>query len=130
MQLAFTLQQKLAMLNSLQEGEVESSRALSKTLEVLQDIARSLLEELEVLSHIETLNTRERISLPQERERFERHFIRWALTRTGGHQTEAAEILGMKVTTLNMKMKRFGISVDEYTRPRSKQKNEGSPSEV
>jgi DNA-binding NtrC family response regulator len=43
--------------------------------------------------------------------RFERRLIESALRRTGGVQKQAAEILGLKPTTLNEKIKRLGIVV-------------------
>lgn len=43
--------------------------------------------------------------------RFERQMIESALRRTGGVQKQAAEILGLKPTTLNEKIKRLGIIV-------------------
>ena len=41
--------------------------------------------------------------------RYERQLIEAALRRTGGVQKQAAEILGLKPTTLNEKIKRLGI---------------------
>jgi len=43
--------------------------------------------------------------------RYERRLIEGALRRTGGVQKQAAEILGLKPTTLNEKIKRLGIVV-------------------
>ena len=43
--------------------------------------------------------------------RYERQLIESALRRTGGVQKQAAEILGLKPTTLNEKIKRLGIVV-------------------
>jgi len=43
--------------------------------------------------------------------RFERQLIEGALRRTGGVQKHAAELLGLKATTLNEKIKRLGIVV-------------------
>jgi DNA-binding NtrC family response regulator len=43
--------------------------------------------------------------------RFERQLIEGALRRTGGVQKQAAELLGLKATTLNEKIKRLGIVV-------------------
>jgi DNA-binding NtrC family response regulator len=44
--------------------------------------------------------------------RFECDLIRWALARTNGHQRRAARLLNIKVTTLNAKIKRYGIIPD------------------
>ena len=43
--------------------------------------------------------------------RYERQLIESALRRTGGVQKQAAEILGLKPTTLNEKIRRLGIVV-------------------
>lgn len=42
---------------------------------------------------------------------FERSLIRSALVRAGGNQRRAARALGIKVTTLNAKIKRFRIEL-------------------
>jgi DNA-binding NtrC family response regulator len=46
---------------------------------------------------------------------FEVALITWALERTRGHQTAAAKLLGMSVSTLNMKIKQFNIPVVRAT---------------
>jgi transcriptional regulator with GAF, ATPase, and Fis domain len=47
-------------------------------------------------------------------ERFEKDLICIALIRTGGVQIKAARLLGVKLTTLNTKIKRFKIEVDKF----------------
>ncbi|MBI4180277.1 sigma-54-dependent Fis family transcriptional regulator [bacterium] len=42
-------------------------------------------------------------------EQYERRLLTEALARAGGNQTEAARILGLKRTTLFMKLKKFGL---------------------
>ena len=42
--------------------------------------------------------------------RFERQLIEAALRRSGGVQKQAAQLLGLKPTTLNEKIKRLGLS--------------------
>lgn len=49
------------------------------------------------------------LSLQEAVENYERQLIIEALKRTGGHQTRAAQLLGVKLTTLNMKLSRLGI---------------------
>jgi transcriptional regulator with GAF, ATPase, and Fis domain len=44
-----------------------------------------------------------------EVRQFEVSLIRTALGRTSGSQTRAAKLLGLKPTTLNAKIKRYGI---------------------
>lgn len=47
------------------------------------------------------------IDLPQMIDDFERNLIETALRQTNGNQTKASSILGLRVQTLNMKLKRF-----------------------
>jgi len=47
------------------------------------------------------------IDLPQMVDDFERNLIETALRQTNGNQTKAAHLLGLRVQTLNMKLKRF-----------------------
>lgn len=47
------------------------------------------------------------IDLPQMIDDFERNLIETALRQTGGNQTKASAMLGLRVQTLNMKLKRF-----------------------
>ncbi|HSE31551.1 MAG TPA: helix-turn-helix domain-containing protein [Pyrinomonadaceae bacterium] len=69
-----------------------------------------------LLSEIESLENRlenpdaSAFSLQEEVHRFEAALIRAALSKTGGRQRRAARLLGTKVTTLNTKIKRYGIS--------------------
>lgn len=47
------------------------------------------------------------IDLPQMVDEYEKSLIDSALRQTGGNQTKAAKLLGLRVQTLNMKLKRF-----------------------
>ncbi len=47
------------------------------------------------------------IDLPQMVDDFERRLIETALLQTGNNQTKASALLGLRVQTLNMKLKRF-----------------------
>lgn len=51
---------------------------------------------------------REGIVLPEVVDKFERSLIETALRQSGGSQTRASRLLGLRVQTLNMKLKRFG----------------------
>lgn len=73
---------------------------------------------LTLLTEIESLETRintsdSPLNLQEEVHRFEAALIRVALTKTGGRQRRAARLLGTKVTTLNTKIKRYGIITGE-----------------
>ncbi|HKX32005.1 MAG TPA: sigma 54-interacting transcriptional regulator [Blastocatellia bacterium] len=47
------------------------------------------------------------VNLPQMVDEFERSLIETALRQTNGNQTKASAMLGLRVQTLNMKLKRF-----------------------
>jgi transcriptional regulator with GAF, ATPase, and Fis domain len=53
------------------------------------------------------------IKFYDEVERFECGLIMRALEVTGGHQVRAARLLGLKVTTLNSKVKRYRIPLPQ-----------------
>ena len=53
------------------------------------------------------------IDLPRIVDDYERSIIETALRQTSGNQTKAAQLLGLRVQTLNMKLKRFA----ELNRP-------------
>lgn len=88
-------------------------------LQRLIDLAQTLLSEAEVLageklfvdeSHrLQALNISEGIDFFDEMKRFEISLIKLALAQTGGHQARAAKLLNVKPTTLNTKIKLFGI---------------------
>ena len=80
-----------------------------RTLKVL---ALTLLRRVELLE--ETVDnqassnpTLQALNLQEEVRRFEAELIRSALIETGGRQRRAARLLGMKVSTLNTKIKRL-----------------------
>jgi DNA-binding NtrC family response regulator len=85
-----------------------SSEVEISNLNGLREAALTLLRE------VESLATRHpqfnsRLGLQEEVLRYESELIRQALQRTGGNQRRAAKLLGVKVTTLNCKIKRLGI---------------------
>lgn len=70
-----------------------------------------------LLSEIESLETQteaadSQLNLQDAVHQFEATLIRVALKKTGGRQRRAARLLGTKVTTLNTKIKRYGILAD------------------
>jgi DNA-binding NtrC family response regulator len=85
---------------------------LSSKFRTLVELTLTLLREIEWLKHIQELHARgprQHLSLKDELCRFEIELIRKALIQTGGHQTRAARLLGVKVSTLHEKIKRYGI---------------------
>jgi transcriptional regulator with GAF, ATPase, and Fis domain len=79
-------------------------------LGVLKEVARGLLHQLETLKgDARPMDQLERRNLHDEVREFEIDLINSALAKTRGHQRKAARLLGLKVTTLNAKMKRYHI---------------------
>ena len=78
-------------------------------LDSLREAARILLCEVESLTNRQPQN--QRLGLQEEVQRYETELIREALQRTHGNQRRAAKLLGVKVTTLNCKIKRLGIQL-------------------
>ena len=85
----------------------------------LVDLASSLMREAQVLardktfvdesSNLKSLDLTKGIDFYSEVQRFETGLIRLALDQTHGHQAQAARLLRIKPTTLNSKIKLYGI---------------------
>jgi DNA-binding NtrC family response regulator len=82
-------------------------------LNSVREAALTLLREVESLRKTQQATGNESLGLHEEVQRYEIELIRQALHRTRGNQRRAAKLLGVKVTTLNCKIKRFGISLAE-----------------
>jgi DNA-binding NtrC family response regulator len=79
-------------------------------LESLREAAITLLKEVELLASRQP-QTNHKLGLQEEVQRYETELIREALQRTHGNQRRAAKLLGVKVSTLNCKIKRLGIEL-------------------
>ena len=85
----------------------------------LLEIAGTLLRETETLARdkaftdesnrLQALDVSLGIDFYDEVRRFETGLIRLALDQTGGHQARAAQLLHIKPTTLNSKIKLYSI---------------------
>ena len=78
-------------------------------INTLREAAQTLLREVESLASQQEPPTSQRLGLQEEVQRYESELIRDALQRTHGNQRRAAKLLGVKVTTLNCKIKRLGL---------------------
>jgi transcriptional regulator with PAS, ATPase and Fis domain len=84
-----------------------------QNLNSIREAALTLLREVESLRRTHQATASPNLDLHEEVQRYEIELIRQALNRTRGNQRRAAKLLGVKVTTLNCKIKRFGISFSE-----------------
>lgn len=107
--------------------------ALSQQVEVLKETTLSLLQEVdqlrETMVQVETFrkivsNINHGINFYEEVRRFEIELIRRALEHTGGHQSRAAALLQLKLTTLNEMIKRYQL-LNKHDRA----SNEATPDE-
>lgn len=76
----------------------------------LKILAETIVREIESLEAEDAAGQPEALDLQAEVHRFEAELIRSALVRTEGRQRRAARLLGMKVTTLNAKIRRYKIA--------------------
>lgn len=85
----------------------------------LVDLASSLMKEAQVLArdkafvdesaNLKSMDLSSGIDFYSEVQRFETALIKLALEQTDGNQAKAARLLGLRATTLNSKIKLFGI---------------------
>src|SRR5437588_4763303 len=92
-----------------EEAGAAPDQATSIKLKTLKELTLALLQEVESLKGNNAFDSRPGVNFAEEVRRFETDLIRWALMHTGGHQRRAARMLNLKVTTLNAKIKRYGI---------------------
>lgn len=93
------------------EANVEAAPGQSASIKIrtLKELTLALLQEVESLKSNGAFDGKPSLDFEEEVHRFETDLIRWALLHTGGHQRRAARMLNLKVTTLNAKIKRYGI---------------------
>lgn len=85
---------------------MDTSLSVAKT--VREKAAANLLREARSVN--------EKLCLKNELRRYETQLIELALARTVGNQKLAAKLLGMKLTTLNAKIKRYGMDTESFKR--------------
>jgi DNA-binding NtrC family response regulator len=84
-------------------------------IETLKDLTFKILREVQSMREINTPSIDSGIDFYDEVTRFEVDLIKRALTHTGGHQGRAARLLNLKITTLNSKIKHYGIELAGFT---------------
>ena len=110
-------EQESAALSPLQLKIAQ--RPVRNRIQRLLDLADSLLRETDSLARDQAfteesnrwqnLSLSEGLDFYEEVQRFETGLIRLALDHTRGHQAQAAKLLQIKPTTLNSKIKLYGI---------------------
>ena len=105
-----------AQLRGLPSRQSKAAERLNR----IRDLASSLLDEAESLDHenslaettsrVDSLNLNSGVDFFEEVRRFEMKLIARALELTGGNQARAARLLGLGTTTLNYKIKSYGLT--------------------
>lgn len=94
---------------------------MESTVYLIKALATTLIKEIETLNVEADFSERTKnFDLPRRVREFEIKLIRAALLRTRGNQTHAARLLGLKLTTLNTKIKAYDIDcfkLNEDLRP-------------
>jgi transcriptional regulator with GAF, ATPase, and Fis domain len=87
--------------------------AFSRRIRLLRDVAASLNHAVDELEDFQTSPLTDEFDFYDEVRRFEMSLIRKALKTTSGCQLAAAKLLTLKPTTLNSKIKTYGIYTPE-----------------
>jgi DNA-binding NtrC family response regulator len=100
-------------------NDTHNASELGHHVQQLTLLAKALASEIETLQFElaidrdrgkQAILDNEGIDFYREVEQYEIELIKSALSRCGGNQTQAARLLHMKSTTLNAKMKHYGIN--------------------
>jgi DNA-binding NtrC family response regulator len=100
-------------MSKLSATKVSAPSVEDARLASLKVLALTMLSQVESLEAQIAANDVSELNLQQVVHRFEAAIIKSALAKTGGRQRRAARLLGVKVTTLNTKIKRHKLLVHE-----------------
>lgn len=84
-------------------------QALAVRLMTLRELALAFLREVDSIKSGGPPEGEPGLVFSEEVRRLEADLLRWALTRTGGHQSRAARLLNLNASTLNVLIKRHRI---------------------
>jgi transcriptional regulator with GAF, ATPase, and Fis domain len=96
--------------NNEHTEQAPADASVDVRLNTLRETVLQLLDEVESLAISRPVDVKNGARFSDEVRQFEVSLIRTALGRTSGSQTRAARLLGLKPTTLNAKIKRYGIT--------------------
>lgn len=86
-----------------------ADKATNSQLEIIKQLTDKLISEIENISQKQSVIFDEKFNLEEQVEEFEANLIRHALLVSNGNQRRAAQMLGANPSTLNNKIKRYGI---------------------
>lgn len=109
--LARELSEELAKVNTTEHSDDAASH---NKIETLKELTVRILREVQSMREVGVPVIDNGIDFYAEVTRFEIDLINRALMQTRGHQGRAARLLNLKITTLNSKIKHYGIQVDRF----------------
>ena len=109
----------MKLLKYVNDANTHNPSQLEYRVQQLTLLAKALASEIETLQA--ELSSDRKLDMPveideqgvdfyNEIERYEIELIKSALNHCGGNQSQAARLLHMKSTTLNAKMKHYGLN--------------------
>lgn len=101
-------------LSTTEPSNGDQQQAPRNAVIALKVLTSKLMQEVESLNEVHTLDIHDGIDFYDEVTEFEIGLIRRALAHTRGHQGRAARLLNLKVTTLNSKIKQYKIKLDAF----------------
>ena len=102
--------------NSVPSTDDSNALASRDKLKLLKQLSCQLLREVQTIGEVQTMDVESGLDFYDEVTRFEIDLITRALLHCGGHQSRAARLLNLKVTTLNSKIKHYNIQLDAIAR--------------
>ncbi len=97
-----------------QTAEDHAAELLWAKLNAAEQKLHEALRELSALRRALSARAADDLDLRRNVRRLEVGLITDVLRRSHGNQTRAAQLLGLKLTTLNAKIKRYGIDPEEF----------------
>lgn len=104
---------ELELSDASQNGNEEFA-APPNSLTTLKELTVRLLREVQCISEVRPVSFENGLDFYDEVSRFEIDLIKRALLLTAGHQARAARILNLRATTLNSKIKHYGINLNDF----------------
>jgi len=107
---------ELGVRHRLISSGVRGEKVVNDRIEALKDLSLTLSTALDAIGTLEFLGIDQPLDIESgidfydEVSRFEIFLIQRALKHTGGCQSRAATLLGLKPTTLNSKIKAYNIN--------------------
>lgn len=96
-------------LNAATQNGHEEIETTPNSLTTLKELTLRLLREVQCIGEVRTFSFEDNVDFYEEVSRFEIDLIKRALLQTAGHQGRAARLLNLRATTLNSKIKHYGI---------------------